>query len=79
MERVLITGKSVLEGIHKLETSGLRVTDIVVLIDHEGGVRDKIRDRGYQAHAVFTLSEISQILYQTARITAAEYDTIGHS
>ncbi len=79
VDDVLITGKSVLEGIHKLETSGLRVTDIVVLIDHEGGVRDKMHDRGYQAHAVFTLSEISQTLYQTRRITAAQYDTIGHS
>ncbi len=79
IDDVLITGKSVLEGIQKLEDSGLRVTDIVVLIDHEGGVRAKMQQHGYQAHAVFTLSEISQTLYQTGRITAAQYGTIGHA
>ena len=79
IDDVLITGKSVLEGIQKLESSGLRVTDIVVLIDHEGGVRAKIQAHGYQAHAVFTLSEISQTLYQTGRITEAQYGTIAHT
>ncbi|HEY9828185.1 MAG TPA: bifunctional orotidine-5'-phosphate decarboxylase/orotate phosphoribosyltransferase [Stenomitos sp.] len=78
VDDVLITGKSVLEGIQKLETSGLRVTDIVVLIDHEGGVRDKIKLQGYDAHAVLTLSEISQTLLQTQRITEAEYAAIIH-
>jgi uridine monophosphate synthetase len=78
IDDVLITGKSVLEGIQKLETSGLKVSDIVVLIDHEGGVRDKMRTRGYQAHAVFTLSEISKTLYETQRITAAQYGAIAH-
>jgi uridine monophosphate synthetase len=48
------------------------------LIDHEGGVRDKMRTRGYQAHAVFTLSEISKTLYETQRITAAQYGAIAH-
>jgi uridine monophosphate synthetase len=78
IDDVLITGKSVLEGIQKLETSGLRVTDIVVLIDHEGGVRDKMQAHGYQAHAVFTLSEISQTLYETQRITEEQYGAIAH-
>jgi uridine monophosphate synthetase len=77
VDDVLITGKSVLEGIHKLESSGLRVTDVVVLIDHEGGVRSKMQAHGYQAHAVFTLSEISQTLYLTGRITATQYGTIA--
>jgi uridine monophosphate synthetase len=78
IDDVLITGKSVLEGIQKLENSGLRVTDIIVLIDHEGGVRDKIQAQGYQAHAVFTLSEISKTLYKTGRITETQYGTIAH-
>ncbi len=76
IDDVLITGKSVLEGIHKLESSGLRVTDLVVLIDHEGGVRAKMQAHGYQTHAVFTLSEISHTLYRTKRITETQYDTI---
>lgn len=79
IDDVLITGKSVLEGIQKLESSGLKVTDIVVLIDHEGGVRDKMQTHGYQTHAVFTLSEISKTLYETQRITEAQYGAIAHT
>jgi uridine monophosphate synthetase len=78
IDDVLITGKSVLEGIRKLKTAGLQVTDIVVLIDHEGGVRDKIQAQGYNAHAVFTLSEIARTLYDTGRITEEQYETIVH-
>jgi uridine monophosphate synthetase len=78
IDDVLITGKSVLEGIQKLKTSGLQVIDIVVLIDHEGGVRDKMQSHGYQAHAVFTLSEISKTLYETQRITEEQYGAIAH-
>jgi orotate phosphoribosyltransferase len=33
---------------------------------------------GYQAHAVFTLSEISQTLYETQRITEEQYGAIAH-
>ena len=79
IDDVLITGKSVLEGIEKLESSGLQVTDVVVLIDHEGGVRAKMLAHGYQTHAVFTLSEISQTLYQTDRISETQYGTIVHT
>lgn len=78
IDDVLITGKSVLEGIHKLEASGLRVTDLVVSIDHEGGVRDRIQAHGYRTHAVFTLSEISDTLYATGRISETQYSTIAH-
>jgi uridine monophosphate synthetase len=77
IDDVLITGKSVLEGIQKLETAGLRVSDLVVLIDHEGGVRDKMQAQGYQTHAVFTLSEISKTLYETQRITESQYGAIA--
>lgn len=78
VDDVLITGKSVLEGVGKLEDSGLKVSDIVVLIDHGSGVRKRIAERGYQAHAVLTLSEIGQTLHQARRIDDAQYDKICH-
>ena len=78
IDDVLITGKSVLEGIHKLEISGLKVTDIVVLIDHEAGVRDSISAQGYNAHAILKLSEIVDTLYQSKRISESQYQTVLH-
>ena len=76
IDDVLITGKSVLEGIHKLETSGLKVTDIVVLIDHEAGVRDSIAAQGYRTHAILKISEIVETLFQEKRISEAQYRTV---
>jgi orotate phosphoribosyltransferase len=35
-----------------------------------------MHERGYQVHSVFTLSEISQTLYQTGRISQTQYGTI---
>jgi uridine monophosphate synthetase len=76
VDDVLITGKSVLEGIEKLETSGLTVTDVVVLIDHGGGVKQRLQDKGYTAHAVLEISEITETLYRAARINDQQYQVL---
>ncbi len=77
VDDILITGKSIREGIAKLETTGLQVVDVVVLIDHGGGVKEKLATAGYRPWSVFTLSEIAQTLYTTGRISAAEYEAIA--
>ncbi|MEQ9367629.1 MAG: bifunctional orotidine-5'-phosphate decarboxylase/orotate phosphoribosyltransferase [Coleofasciculus chthonoplastes F3-SA18-01] len=79
VDDILISGKSVMEGAAKLETGGLNVQDIVVFIDHEGGVKDRLRDNGYQAHSVLTISEITQTLYQAGRITQEQFQAFNHS
>lgn len=76
VDDILISGKSALEGAGKLESVGLKVKDIVVLIDHEKGVKDRIKAAGYNAYSVLTISEISKTLYQTGRITEAQYQVI---
>jgi uridine monophosphate synthetase len=76
VDDVLITGKSVLEGIEKLETSGLTVTDVVVLIDHGAGVKQRLQDKGYTAHAVLEISEITETLYHAARINEQQYQVL---
>ena len=73
VDDILISGKSVMEGAEKLKSEGLKVKDIVVLIDHEQGVRARLRTKGYEAHAVFTLSEITETLYQAGRINEEQF------
>jgi uridine monophosphate synthetase len=73
VDDILITGKSVLEGIEKLETSGLEVEDIVVFIDHEGGVKDRVKTKGYNPHSILTISEITNTLYNTGKINQKQY------
>lgn len=76
IDDVLITGKSVLEGIEKLQSVGLVVRDVVVLIDHEGNVTHKLERQGYQAHTVLKFSEIAKTLYEAGRLDSAQLDIL---
>lgn len=77
VDDILISGKSALEGAAKLESAGLRVRDIVVLIDHGGGVKDRLQERGYTARAVLEIGEITQTLYGAGRLTDDQYAALG--
>ncbi|MEM8638256.1 MAG: bifunctional orotidine-5'-phosphate decarboxylase/orotate phosphoribosyltransferase [Cyanobacteria bacterium P01_G01_bin.54] len=69
VDDILISGKSAMEGAAKLQSVGLRVQDIVVLLDHEPNVKQTLQTHGYRAHSVLTLSEVVQTLHQADRIS----------
>lgn len=73
IDDILISGKSVMEGADKLKSAGLKIEDIVVFIDHEGGVKDRLADNGYRAHSVLSISEITATLYEAGRINDEQY------
>ncbi|MBD2200079.1 MULTISPECIES: bifunctional orotidine-5'-phosphate decarboxylase/orotate phosphoribosyltransferase [Calothrix] len=72
VDDILISGKSVMEGAEKLKSAGLNVQDIVVFIDHEQGVKNRLSQHGYNSYAVLTLSEITETLYQAGRINEGQ-------
>jgi uridine monophosphate synthetase len=72
VDDILISGKSAIAGAKKLESVGLQVTDIVVFLDHEGGVKDRIAAAGYRAHSALALSDISYALHRAGRISDAQ-------
>jgi uridine monophosphate synthetase len=65
-----------MEGAAKLQTAGLKVDDIVVFMDHEQGVKDRLQENGYRAHSVLTISEITQTLYQAGRIDEEQFQLL---
>ncbi len=81
VDDILITGGSVLEGIAKLESSGLQVQDVVVFIDHGGAAdttaRDRVQRAGYHCHAVLGIEQITEALRAAGRIGAAELAVLG--
>ncbi|MEH2419670.1 MAG: bifunctional orotidine-5'-phosphate decarboxylase/orotate phosphoribosyltransferase [Nostoc sp.] len=79
VDDILISGKSVMEGAGKLESAGLNVNDIVVFIDHEQGVKDRLQENGYRGHAVLTISEITNTLYQAGRISEEQFLAFAES
>lgn len=77
VDDILITGRSVVEGAEKIQSAGLKVDDIVVFIDHEGGVKERLKEQGYQAYSVLTISEITETLYEAGRITEEQYHSLA--
>lgn len=75
IDDILISGNSVMEGAEKLKSAGLIIEDIVVFIDHEGGVKDRLADNGYNAYSVLSISEITNTLYNSGRINQEQYDS----
>ena len=73
VDDILISGKSAIEGAKKIESGGLIVKDIVVFIDHEGGVKQRLKDSGYNAYSVLGISEIVSTLYEAGRIDEEQY------
>ena len=76
VDDVFISGKSALEGAAKLASVGLEVQDIVVLIDHEKGVKERILKQGYRPYAVLTLSAIANTLHEAGRIDEQQKDLL---
>lgn len=75
IDDILISGKSVMEGADKLKSAGLEIEDIVVFIDHEAGVKDRLAKNGYRALSVLTISEITETLYESGRINQTQYNS----
>ncbi len=73
VDDILISGKSAIEGANKLKSGGLIIEDIVVFIDHEGGVKDRLKAQGYRAHSVLSISDITSTLYEAGKINEEQY------
>jgi uridine monophosphate synthetase len=79
VDDILISGKSAMEGAAKIKSAGLNVHDIVVFMDHEQGVKDRLRENGYRAHAVLTISEITETLYEAGRINEEQVKALAET
>lgn len=79
VDDILISGNSAMEGAEKLKSAGLQVRDIVVFLDHEQGVKDKLRQHGYQAHSVLSISEVTETLYGAGRIGEVQYKALAET
>ncbi len=70
------TGDTKIETIRKLEEAGLRIHDVVVLIDREQGARETLAAAGYQLHALVTLQQLLAEWRRAGAITPAQFDEV---
>jgi len=64
------TGESKFEGIEKMTNAGLKVKDVVVLIDRQSGAKEALSGAGYRLHAVLTIAELLDYWEATGKVEA---------
>jgi uridine monophosphate synthetase len=73
-ERVVViddlatTGGSKFEAIDKLAAAGLKVEEVVVLVDRQSGASEALSKAGYRLRAVFTLSGLLDYWQSTGKV-----------
>jgi uridine monophosphate synthetase len=62
------TGGSKFEAIEKLTGAGLKVKDVVVLIDRQSGARESLEKAGFHLHAVLTITDLLDYWERTGKV-----------
>jgi uridine monophosphate synthetase len=64
------TGGSKFEAIEKLTSAGLKVKDVVVLVDRQSGAREALVGAGFHFHAVLTIAQLLDHWERTGKVSA---------
>ncbi len=78
VEDIITKGTSILETADDLEVAGLKVRDVVVLIDREANGAQNLHEKHYQLHAAFTLKDILNTLLHSDEISEEDRAMVTH-
>jgi uridine monophosphate synthetase len=76
VDDLITTGASKFDAIQPLREAGLKVRDVAVLIDREGGGQEELAAHGITLHSVFKLRELMELLLEQGRVTAEQRDQV---
>ena len=63
------TGGSKFEAIEKLTGAGLKVKDIVVLVDRQSGAKEALTGAGFHLHTVLTITQLLDYWEKTGKVS----------
>ncbi len=75
VEDLVTSGLSVFETSEPLEHEGLKIIDVVVLLNREQGAQENLKNRNLNLHAIFTITELLQTLLEKNKIDQNIFDT----
>jgi uridine monophosphate synthetase len=73
VDDLITLASSKLDAISVLEENGLRVKDVVVLVDREQGGVQELNRRGYACHVAFRLRELLELYLDSGKISHGQY------
>ena len=74
VDDLITKADSKLETISALEENGLRVKDVVVLVDREQGGVQELEKRGYACRIAFKLKELLKLYLESGKISRQQYE-----
>jgi uridine monophosphate synthetase len=77
VEDVITSGKSLLETIPEIENEGIKVSDVVVVLDRGQGGKELLENKGYRVHTLFTIQEVCGILKEEGHLLDDEIARIN--
>ena len=77
IEDVVTSGSSILETVNDLTEVGIKVTDVIVVVDREQGGVANIAQEGVRMHSLFTLSYLLNVLLEAGKINAARVESVN--
>jgi uridine monophosphate synthetase len=76
IDNVVTDGKSKFETVDLLGEEGLRVTDVLVLVDREQGAKEVMAGRGITLHSLFTMTEMLYHAVNRQIITPERFELV---
>ncbi len=75
IDDLITTGASKFEAIAPLEKEGLKVKDVLVLVDREQGGKKELLREGYHLHSVFSVRELLEFLNEKDLVESVVYES----
>jgi uridine monophosphate synthetase len=76
LEDVVTSGESLLETISELEKEGLKIAQIITVVDREQGGMQRLWAAGYRAEALMSMSALLDLLHQEGKLEKVQYDAV---
>ncbi len=76
LDDLVTTAGSKLDAIEKLSKAGLKVREVVVLIDRQSGARQELEKGGCRLHSIFTLTELLDYWEQSKQVPDNEISKV---
>ncbi|OGE81340.1 MAG: orotate phosphoribosyltransferase [Candidatus Doudnabacteria bacterium RIFCSPHIGHO2_01_FULL_43_23] len=76
VDDMITNGLSKFESIKPIEEAGLKVQDIVVLLDRQQGGPENLKKKGYNLVSVFTVTEAVDLLLKVGKIDQKKYEIV---
>ncbi len=76
IDDLITKGHSKMEALVPLEAAGLKVKDILVLVDREQGGVEELDAHGYAVHSALTLSQILEVLAEAGKLSGPRHNEV---